>query len=238
MKLANLNEASYSTDWDAKWADIFDHYQQDLRHAYYIHSVLDEDDKKILEIGAGSFRDMAELRNRGLNCEGMDFSVESVARARERFPMYAQSIHHMSAFNFTFPDKSFDVSYHNGFWVLFDDQSIMKLIREQVRVTKSKIIVTVHNAHNEQFVNYFESLKKNDSLYDIRFFKMNEIVDLMLQLCKEVQVIPVGKGKKFYEDALIASGITDPKAIRELFEENQLRHLEISERLMCIGVLS
>ena len=235
MQLRNLDPSSSSKDWDSKWADIFEHYQQDLRHAYYIQAMLDAEDRHVLEIGAGSFRDMAELRRRGVDCEGMDFSQESAQLARQQFPEFSSAIHQMSAFNMSFANKAFDVSYHNGFWVLFDDVQIKALAVEQARVTRNRMIATVHNAHNRQFVEYFDRLKKDDPLYDIRFFEMDEVSSLMREVCSEVVIVPVGKGKKYHEDLLIKSGVTDPQALRACFDKNGLKYLESSERLMCIG---
>ncbi len=235
MQLRNLDPSSSSKDWDNKWADIFEHYQQDLRHAYYIHAMLNAEDRHVLEIGAGSFRDMAELRRRGVNCEGMDFSRESVQLARQQFPEFSAAIHQMSAFDMSYADKAFDASYHNGVWVLFDDAQIKALAVEQARITRRRMIATVHNAHNRQFVEYFDRLKKDDPLYDIRFFEMDELSSLMREVCSDVVIVPVGKGKKYHEDFLIKNGVTDPQTLRVCFEESGLNYLESSERLMCIG---
>lgn len=237
MQLSNLDPTSSSQDWDGKWTNIFDSYQQDLRHAYYIHSMLDAEERNVLEMGAGSFRDMAELRRNGINCQGMDFSQEAVQRARQKFPDFSNFIHRMSAFDMSFADNTFDVSYHNGFWVLFEDEQIKLLATEQARITQKRMIITVHNAHNSQFVEYFDQLKVDDPLYDIRFFEIDEVSALMDQVCSDLVVVPVGKGKKHHEDLLIKSGITDPKNLRIHFEESGLKHLTNSERLMCIGTV-
>ena len=237
MQLRNLNSLSESVDWDRKWRDIFDHYQQDLRHAYYIHAMLDTKERRILEIGAGSFRDMAELCRHGVDCHGIDFSLESVSLAKRQFPMVSNSIYQMSAVDMSFYDKEFDVSYHHGVWVLFDDVQIKSLAAEQARVTRYRMIATVHNAHNRSFVDYFHRMKEVDPLYDIRFFEMDELSDLMHQVCRDVFIVPVGKGKKWHEDRLINDGITDQKILRSCFEENGMKYLESSERLMCIGTV-
>lgn len=237
MQLRNLDSASSSEGWDRKWADIFDHYQNDLRHAYYVHAMLEGDERRVLEIAAGSFRDMAELRRRGINCEGMDFSPESIERAKRQFPEFTSAIHHMSAFGMSFADNTFDVTYHNGFWVLFSDEQILSLAMEQARITQHRMIVTVHNAHNAQFVEYFDRKKADDPLYDIRFFEMDEISGLMRKVCSEVVVLPVGKGKQHHEDLLIRNGETDPAILRACLTESGLKYLESSERLMCIGTL-
>ncbi len=237
MQLRNLDPSSSSDGWDHKWADIFDHYQNDLRHAYYIHAMLEADERHVLEIGAGSFRDMAELRRRGIWCEGMDFSAEAVARARQHFPDFSAAIHHASAFALPFADNAFDASYHNGFWVLFSDTQIKELASEQARVSRIRMIATVHNAHNKQFVDYFERKKSSDPLYDIRFFEMDQMVELMRDACSDIEIIPVGKGKQHHEDLLIKNGVTEPEALRACLRESGLEHIGTSERLLCIGTV-
>ncbi len=238
MKLNNLNENSNNSSWNEKWEDIFNNYQNDARHAHYIHSVLEEGENHILEIAAGSFRDVATLCKQGIECEGMDFSTTSVKMAKQYFPDISEKIHEASAFLMPFKDNYFDLSYHNGFWVLFSDEKIKELAKEQARISRKRIIATVHNAHNKQFVDYFSSKKENDPLYDIRFFEQEEIIELMSTVAKNISIIPVGKGKKYHEDNLIAQGITDPKLLKKYFTDSGLRYLESSERLLCIGEVS
>jgi ubiquinone/menaquinone biosynthesis C-methylase UbiE len=224
-------------EWDEKWVGIFDHYQQDIRHAHYINAILNQNEKKLLEIAAGSFRDTGALNKWGSECYGTDFSAKSVELAKRQFTDLAEKISQQNAFEFSFEDKAFDLSYSNGFWVLFDDNDILKLAKEQARITKYRIVATVHNAHNKQFVEYFDKLKQNDPLYKIRFFDMEEITELMMSVAKNVKIIPVGKGKKYYEDDLINIGLGDGEYIRKSFDYHKLNLIETSERLMCIGEL-
>lgn len=223
--------------WNEEWISYFDHYQQDLRHAYYIRAILNENEKKILEIGAGSFRDIGLLSQWGYSCSGIDYSEESVFRAKKYFEGTSLNICSMDAFDMSFNDNSFDFSYHNGFWPYFNDEEIKKLIEEQARVTKYRIVATVHNKHNHQFVDYFEHLSEKDPLYRLRFFEMDEISELMYTVCKNVKVIPVGKGKKLYEDDLINIGLGDAQYIKRSFDYHDKKLLPISERLMCVGIL-
>lgn len=238
MALRNLDASSDHADWDQKWEGIFDHYQQDLRHAHYIHSQLDASERRLLELAAGSFRDMAALRRMGLDCHGIDFSPEAVGRAKAAFPDYSHAMHTMSGFAMDFGDGEFDLSYHNGFWVLFDDVRIKQLAAEQARVSRHRMIATVHNRHNRNFVEYFDRLKESDPLYDIRFFEVDEIAALMRTVCRDVLVVPVGKGKRHHEDALIRRGITHPRIIGGYLRLSGQRLLQRSERLLCIGELA
>ena len=225
-------------EWDQEWEIIFDHYQQDLRHAYYIRAVLNPNEKRIIELAAGSFRDTGALNAMNINCYGIDYSSKSVSLAKKQFQPIADKLSEQDAFNTDFSDKSFDLSFHNGFWVHFSDNNdIIRLIQEQARITKYRMIAIVHNAHNRQFVEYFDKLKQNDPLYKIRFFEMEEITELMKNVAKNVEIIPVGKGKKYFEDDLINIGLGEANFIRKSFDYHRLNLLDVSERLLCIGEL-
>lgn len=234
MSIKELHDQDY---WDSEWKGIFNHYQNDRRFSYYLRSVLEASDKKILEIGAGSFRDMQQLNEWGVDCSGTDFSNTAVNLAKELYPDIQDKIIESNAFDMPFSDNEFDLSYHNGFWVCFDDDDILKLMKEQVRVTKNTIIAAVHNGHNEQFKSYFDKLKKESDLYSCRFFEIDHITQLMETYCSEVKIIPVGKGKKYYEDYLINLGLGDEKSLQACWDHHQLDLLNDSERLLCIGTL-
>lgn len=229
---------SEKSKWDDKWTEIFDHYQQDLRHAYYIRAILNANEKKVLELAAGSFRDTGALDAMGIDASGVDYSSQAVALAKKQFPSIVEKISEQDGFKMGFDDNTFDLSFHNGFWVCFsEDKDIMKLAEEQARITKHRIVATVHNAHNKEFVEYFNRLRENDPLYRVRFFEVDEITELMKSVAKNVKIIPVGKGKKYYEDDLINIGLGDPQYLRKSFDYHGMNLLNTSERLLCIGEL-
>lgn len=224
-------------DWNNIWTDNFAHYQNDTRHAYYIDAVRRRNERKVLEIAAGSFRDVAQLSQVGVECYGIDFSTQAVSLAQQYYPQLASRFAAMDAFNLDFADSDFDLTYHNGFWVCFDDAAIHKLVEEQARVTRRRLIATVHNAHNKAFKAYFDSKTDTDPLFSIRFFESDEIAALMRHVCKKVTVIPVGKGKKRYEDWLIRQGLGHPAILNSCFALSGQRLRHSSERLLCIGEL-
>jgi hypothetical protein len=238
MKKNNIG-ITEKKQWDDKWIGIFDHYQGDLRHSYYINSVLTQNDIKVLELGAGSFRDMANLNSLGVDCWGTDYSNTSVQLAKNQFKKIKDKIFCSDAFDMLMiEDKEYDATFHNGLWVLFDDdKDILKLVKEQARISKRLIISTVHNAHNQNFVNYFEKLSKTDDLYKIRFFSVDEMKNILLTVCNKVEIIPVGKGKKYFEDRMINEGKFSRDELKSFFDETGLSNLENSERLLCIGHL-
>lgn len=223
---------SEPTAWDGIWKQHFWEYQTDHRHAYYIVAVKRRNERRMLEIAAGSFRDMAALNRWGFFCEGVDFSLESVERARKMLSTYSDRIRKMDAACMVYCDGAFDLTFHNGFWGYFDDAKISVLAREQSRVTASRMIAIVHNAHNQSFKEKFAAWGQEDSLYRIRFFYADEIASLMRQFCRRVAVLPVGGG---WVDRLIHFGL-GPKAVRWAFRlYGRHQSMEARERLMCIG---
>jgi ubiquinone/menaquinone biosynthesis C-methylase UbiE len=238
MSIKNLQIGmTEKKQWDEKWKEIFDHYQQDLRHAYYIRAILNANETRIMELAAGSFRDVGALNSMGFDCYGCDYSLQAVQAARKQFTASAEKLSEQNCFNLQFADKSFDFTFHNGFWGYFSDDEILQLAKEQARITKYRIATTVHNAHNKQLVAYFDRLKLNDPLYKIRFFEVDEITGLMKSVASNIEIIPVGKEKKYYEDDLINIGLGDAKYIRKSFDHHKMNLLESSERLLCIGEL-
>ncbi len=224
-------------EWDEKWDAIFESYQKDVRHAHYINAVRRSNESRILEMAAGSFRDVAALNSWGVDCEGFDFSARAVEQARARFPGFRDKLTCRDAFDTGFGDGSFDLTYHNGFWVLFRENSdIERLLAEQVRISRRRIVVTVHNGHNQGFVDYFRRrVDAGEELFDIRFFRRDEIADILNAKCSGVRVIPVGKAYRAYEDWLIQKGLGGPLALRSWFRLCGERFLASSERLLCIG---
>lgn len=221
-----------SPGWDKLWAQHFNEYQGDLRHAMYIHSLRRWNERRILEIGAGSFRDTAALNRWGLPCFGVDFSPESVRQAREAHPAWADRILQGDAKRLEFPGKAFDLSFHNGLWGYFDDTQIGQLVREQARITKRRMIATVHNAHNAAFRRHFEQMAAEDPLYGIRFFYKEEMLRLMGSVCRKVRLFPVGGGKaEWFLYAQLGRFMSLPWKLLI-----RVRRPETAERLLCIGI--
>jgi ubiquinone/menaquinone biosynthesis C-methylase UbiE len=223
---------SMPTAWDGVWDQHFQEYQGDIRHAYYVAAVRRRHEGRILEIGAGSFRDVVALNRWGYFCEGVDFSAQSVEKAHAVFPQYQDRIKSMDAAHLEYADGAFDLTLHSGLWGYFDDARILELGAEQARVTRTRMIATVHNAHNRQFREYFVVHGEIDPLYRIRFFSVDEIGDLMRRLCRRVTVLPV-LGER--TDRWIRRG-SGPVFVRWVYRlYGRYQALETSQRLMCIG---
>lgn len=180
--------------WNAAWSKYFDSYSRSApRQAFYIYFVLGKMRGRILEIGAGSFRDVVCLNRWGAKSYGVDFSQEAVRLASETFARWRGRFLVGDAFSLCFKDKMFEASYHNGFFVCFnEDEKIRHLLKEQIRVTKKVVICTVHNRLNEGLRREFQRRARKESLYDVRFFGVEEMLRLMRPFFRRIRVYPFG----------------------------------------------
>ncbi len=134
----------------------------------------------VLEIAGGSCRDSRYLATLGFDAIGSDFDQKTLDYLEKRHPNSLLPMRCENAFALSLADKSVDMSYSNGFWIYFlNDEKIYSLIHEQARVTRKYLVSLVHNVENRILVNQFERKAKLDSLYDIRFFHRNQLLDIL-----------------------------------------------------------
>ncbi len=96
------NILSKKTFWEENWLNYFNLYQNDIRHGLYLDIILINKSFKILEIAAGSFRDVIYLNNVGYDCIGCDYSEHSIDLAKNTFQNYNNKIYYENAFNFSY----------------------------------------------------------------------------------------------------------------------------------------
>jgi hypothetical protein len=148
----------------------------------------------ILEIAGGSCRDSRYLHASGFDALGSDGDAETVAQAAaalagDGFEVRAEDASHLS-----FAVRSFDVTFHNGFWILFaDDRQIQKMLVEQMRVTRRHAVAIVHNALNRRLVARFATLATTDPLFAIRFFEPDQIRELVQPCLRAGQRLSIEK---------------------------------------------
>jgi hypothetical protein len=133
-----------------------------------------------LEVAGGSCRDSRYLHSVGIDAVGSDYDTKTIAYLEERFRGDGFLMKREDAFAFGFEGKSFDTTFSNGFWVLFDDdEKIRSLIREQARITRRYLVALVHNAQNSGLQATFMRGALEDRLYNIRFFEPAELAKLV-----------------------------------------------------------
>ena len=228
-----LTELQNESMWNEKWDSIFDQYQADLRHGWYVAAFLNSGIETVLEIGAGSFRDIAFIARLGKKIGAFDFSLKACNLAQQKHPNLAKFFWCDDAFATKLQNKSFDASFSNGFIGCFDDEQIHSLIKEQLRVTKKQMIITLHNGHNQGFKNYFIEKKNADNLYEVRFFTLDEINIILDKFSFCYKIFPVGKAYKELEDTFIKNNASLAE-IKECILSQKMQYLESSERLMVV----
>ncbi len=163
--------------WAGAWLRHLETYLAAApRCGYWLAAMFPDKKLTFIEIACGSARDSRYLAEKGYSAVAIDFDSQTIEYLKRRFPNSPLQLFREDAFKLSFPDKSFDVSFSNGFWVLFwNDHEICRLLREQARVTRRYCVTLVHNARNARLIKDFTRKADTDSLYGIRFFQVGEL---------------------------------------------------------------
>jgi SAM-dependent methyltransferase len=135
-----MPRSSEKKHWDEFWSSspgLEDVYANDGRVVAYLCSRLDVGGKRVLEVGAGTGRDSADLAARGAEVWTLDYSEESLRilratageSAREQLSIVAGDARELP-----FADQSFDIVFHQGLLEHFRDP--LPVLRENQRVLK------------------------------------------------------------------------------------------------------
>lgn len=169
-------------DWNAMWSRHLENYLAGWPCAGMMmaQSISDNFDTT-LEIACGSARDSLYLHSLGKHVVAIDSNQNLILSLQQRFRDLSDITFKVEdALRMSFKDNEFDLSFHNGFYILFDDDDqIISLLREQCRVTKKHVLFFVHNAHNPSLQAKFNSAAREESHFDIRFFERDHIMKLV-----------------------------------------------------------
>ncbi len=176
--MPNLSDQAF---WEDAWVRHIEQYLAvQPRCGYWLASAFPSRSLSIMEIAGGSCRDSRYLAERGCQAIGSDFEQRTLDYIATRFPNSPLVLQREDAFALSLRDKAIDLTFHNGFWVLFnDDHLIHKLIHEQARVTRRYMVALVHNGENQRQVDTFGMKASEDPIYDIRFFRRQELCDVI-----------------------------------------------------------
>lgn len=170
-----------SEAWPSLWRRYLDQYlSAPPRTGFWIDARLGSRANSFLELGCGSGRDSLYLAQRGHRVVATDMDGETLRELQSRFPDQTVSFRPADAKQLDFPDDSFDVVFHNGLWVLFeDDEALVRMAQEQARVARKFAVVLVHNRLNPSLVREFQERSRQDELFAIRFFSPDELGELI-----------------------------------------------------------
>jgi hypothetical protein len=133
-----------------------------------------------LEIACGSSKDSIYLSKRGVFIVATDYEVRLIKYLKNRFSHSNLFYQVADAFKLPFKENTFNLVFHNGFFILFkDNNDIYTLLKEQERVSRKYILFFVHNKLNSKLVDNFSKLATYDPLYNIRFFEPKEVISIV-----------------------------------------------------------
>lgn len=167
-------------EWKEKWRGLLNRYLSGKpRLGIFIHNYIKNIDKCI-EVACGSSNDSIYLASKGLDVTASDFEDNVIKILQQKIKVDNLVYIIADAFNLPFFENSYDLVFHNGFFVLFQDNlDICKLLLEQERISKKYILLVTHNKVNSGYLSKFKQLAQNDSLYDIRFFSKAELKNII-----------------------------------------------------------
>ncbi len=137
-----MSRSSEKKHWEEFWSSspgLDDVYANDGRVVAFLAAQMELGGKRILEVGAGTGRDSADLAARGAEVWTLDYSEESLrimsqVNARDAGTHRALRIVSGDATKLPFADASFDVVFHQGLLEHFRDPLVV--LRENHRVLR------------------------------------------------------------------------------------------------------
>lgn len=167
-------------DWTESWQCHLEQYLKvPPRTGIFIHTYFPSI-STALEVACGSSRDSIYLARRGIDVTASDYDKKLIDVLRKKFIYPHLTYVEANAFELPFKDNTFDMVFHNGFFIYFkSEDEICSLLHEQCRVAKKYILFFVHNSLNASLVHRFSELALQDPIYNIRFFKPFEVVDIV-----------------------------------------------------------
>lgn len=125
----------------AHWNEVWANTQVAAPHDTVIATIERLRPASILEIGAGSGRDLEELIERGYNVRYSDFSGTAVQKFRARHPSVQAD--EADARALAYEDGEFDLVYSLGLLEHFDAEDRAQIIREKFRVSRRFVLIDV-----------------------------------------------------------------------------------------------
>ena len=142
-----------------KWEDFYrgdyslNYLMQNITcHLEMFKSICKEKPVKVLEVGTGTGSMPIFLSYLGFSVTSLDKSNEVLKKAEELAGKLNGKVKFVlgDAFKLPFPDDSFDLIFHQGLLEHFNDEDILKLLAEQLRVGKKVVLSVPNNFYPEK----------------------------------------------------------------------------------------
>lgn len=130
--------------WDAVYkeqvriGELIDHVYS---HKAYLSEIIGRSPRSVLEVGVGGGSTSIFLTYLGIKVTAIDNNagvIASAARNNDRLGGKLE-FREADAFRLPYPDDSFDLVCHQGFFEHFEDGDIVRLAREQLRVAPTVV---------------------------------------------------------------------------------------------------
>jgi ubiquinone/menaquinone biosynthesis C-methylase UbiE len=166
--------------WSNSWKKHLETYQKGRPRTGIFAGAYAKGIVSSLELGCGSGRDSVYLAQNGVEAVASDYEPSVIGILKDQFKDGPVKFCVADAFDLPFRDNTFDLVFHNGLFVLFNqDQDLIRMLREQQRVSGKYILILVHNKDNRRLVAKFGALAPADPIHDIRFFTRNEVAQIV-----------------------------------------------------------
>ena len=182
------NSTNTSKEWDRIAEKHIESYSNLYpRYGGKIEQILEKYEvkpRRILEVAAFSAKDSRYLASEFPDCEfyTVDFSQEAIDRAKKvNAEAGLKNFYTLRANAFTLPfkDRSFDISFHADFYIYFQNNDILRLFKEQKRVTRNLMVIFVHSKYNAYRLLFWYLAKvKKDPWYEIRAYSLKELKNI------------------------------------------------------------
>lgn len=181
-------------DWHVGWdAHLEKYLKAPPRTGIYIKNHFPSI-RTSLEIACGSSRDSVFLSRKNVEATASDYAYKILINLKKRFRHPYLKYCPADAFDLPFRSNSFDMVFHNGFFILFNNNhDIKKMLIEQARVSRKYVLFLVHNRLNFELIKLFKGLAPNDPIYDIRFFEPTEIEGIVRDSEIQIQSLKILK---------------------------------------------
>lgn len=134
----------------AHWDEVWSHTKVIAPHDTVVQAVEQLGVRDILEVGAGSGRDLIELHERGCSVTYSDFSSTAVSVFTAEQPGIRAE--RADARSLPFDDDAFELVYSLGLIEHFEDEDRVAILREKFRVSRRYVLIDVPQKRSPAFL--------------------------------------------------------------------------------------
>ncbi|WP_157484941.1 hypothetical protein [Gilvimarinus polysaccharolyticus] len=112
----------------------------------------------------------------------------------------AQGVNALScdAFCLPFKDSAFDLTYHSGLIICFNNEDAFLIVQEQIRTTKKIAFVFAHNDLSwvDKFASFYKTKIQKKDIFNYRRYREEELLDMASRMGLDAEIY-------FFDNALM-----------------------------------